>query len=80
MHKYSSEQNTFFQAPSCEASFPCASSFDMIITGIAAAMSVFLVVGAVCVDRRLCMLLAALIIIRVIIRSVISVRRKSFQT
>lgn len=80
MYKYSPKQNSSFTAPACEASFPCASSFDMIITGIAAAMSVLLIAGAVRVVRRLCISLAVIIIIRVIIRSVVGVRRKSFQT
>ena len=82
MNYYSSKQNGFFTAPACEAAFSCASVFDMIILGIAAAMSVLLIIGVLSVllaVRVSVSLLIAVIIISVIVRSIVYSLRRTFQ-
>ena len=83
MNNYSSKQNGSFTAPACEAAFSCASMRDMIIMGIAAAMSVLLIIGVLSALRavRVCIsLIIAVIILSVIIRSVIHTPMRTFQS
>lgn len=82
MNNYSSKQNCFFTAPGCEAVFSCASVFNMIIMGIAAAMSVLLIIGVLSVLQavRVCIsLIIAVIIISMIVRSIVYSLRRTFQ-
>ena len=83
MNYYSSKQNGFFTAPACEAAFSCASMLDMIIMGIAAAMSVLLIIGVLSVllaVRVSVSLLVAVIIISVIIGSIVYIDMGTFQS
>ena len=83
MNNYSSKQNGFFTAPGCEAVFPCASMSDMKILGIAAAMSVLLIIGVLSVlwAVRVCTaLIIAVIIISVIIGRIVHAPIRAFQS
>lgn len=87
MYKYSAEQNNFFTSPGCEAASPCASLFGMIISGIAAAMSVLLIIAgslpvAVRVSLSVALIIAAVIIAAELIIRIIKIvsERESIQT
>ena len=82
MNNYSSKQNGFFTASSCEAASFCACASDMKIMGIAAAMSVLLIIGVLSVLQavRVCIsLIIAVIIISMIVRSIVYSLRRTFQ-
>lgn len=81
MNNYSSKQNGFFTAPACEAAFSCAFMSDTKMMGIAAAMSILLIIGVLSVLRTVRVsvaLIAAVIIILVIIRRIVHVPIRPF--
>ncbi|MDO5445453.1 MAG: hypothetical protein Q4F31_07525 [Eubacteriales bacterium] len=83
MYKYSAEQNSFFTVLGCEAASPCASLFVMIISGIAAAMSVLLILaGSLSVALRVSLSVAVIILVIISAELIIRIVRikESFQT
>ena len=83
MNNYSLKQNRCFTASACEAGFFCACASDMKLMGIAAAMSVLLIIGVISVLRAVrvsIVLIIAAIIILVIIRSIVHVPIRTFQS
>ena len=82
MNYYSSKFDRFFTAPGCEAASFCACASDVKIMGIAAAMSVLLIIGVLSILRivRVSIVLMIAVIITVIIRSIVHTPMRTFQS